>query len=88
MSVIAGYEISARVGRALGGLLELLHDTGTFGTVGAAVATAISRVGGRGDCGLPRLSKDRLPSSSSPIAPHRTLDLKTYLGDLKEALPS
>ena len=39
-SVIAGYEVSARVGRALGGLQDLLHDTGTFGTIGAAVATA------------------------------------------------
>lgn len=39
-AVVAGYEVSARVGRALGGLQDLLHDTGTFGTIGAAVATA------------------------------------------------
>ncbi|WP_210495486.1 MmgE/PrpD family protein [Microvirga antarctica] len=39
-AIVAGYEVSARVGRALGGMQPLLHDTGTFGTIGAAVATA------------------------------------------------
>jgi len=39
-AVVAGYEVAARVGRALGGLQELLHDAGTFGAIGAAAATA------------------------------------------------
>ena len=39
-AVIAGYEVGARVGRALGGLQSLLHDAGTFGTIGAAVAAS------------------------------------------------
>ncbi len=39
-AVVAGYEAAARVGRALGGLQDLLHDAGTFGTLGAAVAVA------------------------------------------------
>lgn len=39
-AIVAGYEASARIGAALGGMQPLLHDTGTFGTIGAAVATA------------------------------------------------
>ena len=39
-AVVAGYEVCARIGKALGGLQTLLHDTGTFGAIGAAVATA------------------------------------------------
>lgn len=39
-AVTAGYEVSARIGTALGGMQPLLHDTGTFGTIGAAVAAA------------------------------------------------
>lgn len=39
-AIVAGYEVSARIGAALGGMQPLLHDTGTFGTIGAAVATA------------------------------------------------
>lgn len=39
-AVLAGYEVSARVGAALGGMQPLLHDTGTFGAIGAAVAAA------------------------------------------------
>ena len=68
-SVVAGYEVSARVGRALGGLQDLLHDTGTFGTIGAAVATAFL-VSGADETSLRRPSKGRRPSPSSPIAPH------------------
>ncbi|MGB6119987.1 MAG: MmgE/PrpD family protein [Mesorhizobium sp.] len=39
-AVMAGYEVSARVGASLGGMQPLLHDTGTFGCIGAAVAAA------------------------------------------------
>ncbi|UHS58452.1 MmgE/PrpD family protein [Agrobacterium vaccinii] len=39
-AVMAGYEVCARVGSALGGMQPLLHDTGTFGCIGAAVAAA------------------------------------------------
>jgi 2-methylcitrate dehydratase PrpD len=39
-AIMAGYEVSARVGAALGGMQPLLHDTGTFGAIGAAVAAA------------------------------------------------
>ncbi|MDQ1901846.1 MmgE/PrpD family protein [Paracoccus sp. WLY502] len=39
-AVVAGYEVSARIGTALGGMQPLLHDTGTFGCIGAAVAAA------------------------------------------------
>lgn len=39
-AVMAGYEVCARIGCALGGMQPLLHDTGTFGTIGAAVAAA------------------------------------------------
>lgn len=39
-AVMAGYEVSARIGTALGGMQPLLHDTGTFGCIGAAVAAA------------------------------------------------
>lgn len=39
-AVMSGYEVSARVGAALGGMQPLLHDTGTFGCIGAAVAAA------------------------------------------------
>ena len=34
----AGYECAARIGAALGGLQDLLHDAGTWGTIGAAVS--------------------------------------------------
>ena len=36
----AGYECAARIGQALGGLQDLLHDAGTWGTIGAAVSAA------------------------------------------------
>lgn len=39
-AIVAGYEASARVGASLGGMQPLLHDTGTFGCIGAAVAAA------------------------------------------------
>jgi 2-methylcitrate dehydratase PrpD len=39
-AVVAGYEVCARVGASLGGMQPLLHDTGTFGAIGAAVAAA------------------------------------------------
>lgn len=39
-AVLAGYEVGTRAGIALGGMQPLLHDTGTFGTIGAAVAAA------------------------------------------------
>ncbi|MEZ2410745.1 MmgE/PrpD family protein [Bosea sp. RCC_152_1] len=39
-AVMAGYEIAARVGASLGGMQALLHDTDTFGCIGAAVAAA------------------------------------------------
>jgi len=39
-AIVAGYEVSARIGAALGGMQPLLHDTGTFGAIGAAVAAA------------------------------------------------
>ncbi len=39
-AVMAGYEVSARIGAALGGMQALLHDTGTFGCIGAAVSAA------------------------------------------------
>lgn len=39
-AVMAGYEVAARVGASLGGMQPLLHDTGSFGMVGAAVAAA------------------------------------------------
>ncbi len=39
-AVMAGYEVCARIGASLGGMQPLLHDTGTFGCVGAAVAAA------------------------------------------------
>ena len=39
-AVMAGYEVSARIGASLGGMQPLLHDTGTFGSIGAAVAAA------------------------------------------------
>lgn len=37
---VAGYEVSVRIGAALGGMHPLLHDAGTFATVGAAAAAA------------------------------------------------
>ena len=36
----AGYECAARIGAALGGLQDLLHDAGTWATIGAAVSAA------------------------------------------------
>lgn len=39
-AIVAGYEVSARIGSALGGMQPLLHDTGTFGCIGAAVSAA------------------------------------------------
>jgi 2-methylcitrate dehydratase PrpD len=39
-AVVAGYEVCARIGASLGGMQPLLHDTGTFGCIGAAVAAA------------------------------------------------
>jgi len=38
---VAGYEASARIGIALGGLKPELHDAGTWGTMGAAVAATL-----------------------------------------------
>jgi len=37
---VAGYEVGARVGIALGGVLPWLHDTGNWATLGAATAAA------------------------------------------------
>ncbi len=37
---VAGYEVGARIGIALNGLDPLLHDTGTWTSIGTAVATA------------------------------------------------
>jgi 2-methylcitrate dehydratase PrpD len=37
---VAGYEVGTRVGIALGGLQPLLHDGGTWATLGAAVGAA------------------------------------------------
>lgn len=48
-AVVAGYEVSARIGAALGGMQPLLHDTGTFGCIGAAVAAAYL-LDGSADC--------------------------------------
>lgn len=39
-AIVAGYEVCARIGSSLGGMQPLLHDTGTFGCIGAAVAAA------------------------------------------------
>ena len=38
-ALVAGYEACVRVGIAMGGLLDALHDAGNWGTIGAAVAT-------------------------------------------------
>ena len=35
---VAGYEVGARIGIAMGGLNPAIHDTGTWGTIAAAVA--------------------------------------------------
>ena len=37
---VAGYEVGARIGIALGGVLPWLHDTGNWATLGAATAAA------------------------------------------------
>lgn len=47
---VAGYEVAVRIGTALGGLHPLLHDAGTFATLGTAVAVAHLR--SDGDCDL------------------------------------
>lgn len=39
-SLVAGYEVAARVGMSLGGMHEALHDAGTWATIGAAAAGA------------------------------------------------
>ena len=39
-AMVAGYEVGARIGIALDGVKELLHDTGTWSSIGTAVATA------------------------------------------------
>jgi 2-methylcitrate dehydratase PrpD len=44
-ALIAGYEVAARIGVALGGMQSDLHDAGTWGTIGAAVAAAHVLVG-------------------------------------------
>ncbi|MDR7520717.1 MAG: MmgE/PrpD family protein [Armatimonadota bacterium] len=40
-AVAAGYEVAARAGRAIGPLRPPLHPHGTWGTLGAAAATAV-----------------------------------------------
>ena len=45
----AGYETGARVGIALGGLQDQLHDAGTWGTIAAAAAAAHLITGGDAD---------------------------------------
>jgi 2-methylcitrate dehydratase PrpD len=39
-AIVAGYEVAARVGIALGGTRRGIHDVGTWGMVGAAAAVA------------------------------------------------
>lgn len=45
-AMIAGYEVGARVGIAMGGLDSSLHDTGTWSTIGTATAAAHLLSGG------------------------------------------
>lgn len=46
-AVVAGYEVAARIGIALGGTRPGIHDVGTWAVVGAA--TAVAHLGSRGD---------------------------------------
>ena len=46
---VAGYEVGARIGIALGGLDPALHDTGTWTTIAVAVAATHLLSGGRDD---------------------------------------
>lgn len=39
-ALVAGYEVGARIGIAMDGLNHFLHDTGTWSTIGTAVAAA------------------------------------------------
>lgn len=39
-AVLAGYEVGTRIGRAMGGTPDGVHDIGTWGQVGASVAAA------------------------------------------------
>lgn len=43
---VAGYEVGARIGIAMDGLNHFLHDTGTWSTIGTAVAAAHLLSGG------------------------------------------
>jgi len=45
-ALVAGYEVGARVGVAMGGLNPALHDTGTWSCIGTAVAAAHLLSGG------------------------------------------
>jgi len=46
---VAGYEVAVRIGAALGGMHALLHDAGTFATLGAAAAAAHLETSGNAD---------------------------------------
>lgn len=45
-ALVAGYEVGARIGIAMDGLNHFLHDTGTWSTIGTAVAAAHLLSGG------------------------------------------
>ena len=67
---VAGYEVGARIGMALGGLDPALHDTGTWTTVGTAVASVHLLTGGKDEALLATAIE---ASAAVALMPYRDL---------------
>jgi len=81
-ALIAGYEVGARIGIAMGGLNHALHDTGTWSTIAAAVAAAHALADG--DAETVRRAIET--AAATALMPYRDLPLMgasahhTYIG--------
>ena len=67
---IAGYEVGARIGISLGGLNPALHDTGTWTTIGTAVAAVHLLTGGKDEAAMASVIE---ASAAVALMPYRDL---------------
>ncbi len=81
-ALVAGYEVGARIGMAMNGFNEFLHDTGTWSTIGTAVAC--SHLLSKGDAAA--IARAIETAAATALMPYRDLPLKgasahhTYTG--------
>ncbi len=67
---VAGYEVGARIGIALGGLDPALHDTGTWTTIATAVAAVHMLTGGKNEAVIAAVIE---ASAAVALMPYRDL---------------